>query len=185
MGKPNDVTLADLRQLHPAGAVGLVRRSRDGVVEDVAAFAYREPARWRVRHLSGQEIVVRGEQWWTRGSGDVGGWSHGITDPGTEVHHNGYLQAMLFPARLPAISDAASVVTSREALANGDRRLVIAYRDPVEGTMSADVSPDGHLVRLEGEEDGVVVLELRVDSWEPPREDLFDPDVEWESPVDG
>jgi hypothetical protein len=101
------------------------------------------------------------------------------------VHHDGDLQAMLFPARLPAISDVRSAVTAQHALDNGDRRLTIRYHEPVEGTATADVSPDGHLVRFEGWEDGAVVVELRVDSWEPPRSELFDPYVEWELPFDG
>jgi hypothetical protein len=114
--------------------------------------------------------------------------SHGRAEPGITAHHNGYLQAMLFPALFPAllraISDERSVIELREPRADGGRRVEISHREPVEGTVTADVSPDGHLTRLEAGQDGVAVIELRVDSWQPPGSELFDPDVEWECPFD-
>jgi hypothetical protein len=177
------VTLAALRQVAADAASGRLRRTRNGVLQDAAAFLYLGPARWRVRHQSGQEIVVRGPEWWQRETA-AEAWRHGRAEDGVPVHHHGDLQGMLFPARLPAIGNARSVVTDQRILDNGNRRLTIAYREPVEGTTTADVSPDGHLVRLEGGDDGVVVLELRIDSWEPPRPDLFDPDVGWNSSFD-
>jgi hypothetical protein len=173
-----DISLDGLRRLHPTAATGGVRRLRDGVVEDEAVFAYRGPARWRVRHRSGEEIVVDGEDWWTR-AGEAAPWHHDRADPGETVHHNGDLQAMLFPGRLPAVADAGSVITSQEPRADGGRRLAIGHREPVEGVVTADVSPDGHLVRLEAREGGVVVIELTVDSWEPPAAELFDPRTDW------
>lgn len=173
-----DLSLDDLRRLHPHAASGRVRRLRDGVVEDEAEFAYLGPARWRVRHRSGEEIVVDGEDWWTRGA-ETAPWHHDRADPGETVYHNGHLRAMLFPALLPAVADARSVITRQEPLADGGRRLLISHREPVEGVVTADVSPDGHLVRFEGrEDDAVVVLELHVDSWEPPSAEVFDPQGE-------
>jgi len=180
---PVPVTLAELRQVAPGAAGGRVRRMLDGVVQDAAIFLYRAPARWRVRHQGGKELVVHGPDWWERESA-AAAWRHDRAESGATVHHNGDLQGMLFPARLPAIGDVGSVVTAQQVLDNGDRRLTIRYREPVEGTATADVSPDGHLVRLEGWDDGAVVIELRVDSWEPPPSELFDPDVEWESSSD-
>jgi hypothetical protein len=177
------VTLAELRQAAPGAASGRLRRVLDGELQDVAVFLHLAPARWRVRHQDGKEIVVDGPDWWERESA-AAAWRHDRAESGTTVHHNGALQAMLFPARLPAISDVRSAVTAQHDLDNGDRRLTIRYHEPVEGTATADVSPDGHLVRLESWEDGAVI-ELRVDSWEPPRSELFDPDVEWESSFDG
>lgn len=173
-----DISLDELRRLHPHAASGRVRRLRDGVVEDEAAFAYLGPARWRVRHASGEEIVVDAEKWSTRTEPSAP-WHHDRADPGETVHHNGHLQAMLFPGLLPAVSGRRSVITSQEPLGDGGRRLVISYREPVDGVMTVDVDPDGHLTRLEGGDDGVVVLELDVDSWEPPEPDVFDPRVEW------
>jgi hypothetical protein len=152
-------------------------------VQDAAVFVHLGPARWRVRHRDGREIVVHGPDGWERESTSVA-WRHHRAESGATVHHDGDLQAMLFPARLPAIADVRSVVTAQDVLANGDHRLTIRYREPVEGTATADVSPHGHLVRLEGWDDGVVVLELRVDSWEPPPVELFDRHVEWAPSVD-
>lgn len=177
------VTLAELRQVAPGAASGRFRRTLGGVVQDDAVFLFLAPARWRVRHKSGHEIVVHGPGWWERESA-AAGWRHDRVESGTTVHHNGDLQGMLFPARLPAIGDVRSVVTAQQVLDNGVRRLTIRYREPVEGTATADVSPDRHLVRLEGWDDGAVVLELRVDSWEPPPSELFDPDVEWDATPD-
>lgn len=173
-----DISLDELRRLHPHAATGRVRRLRDGLVEDEAEFAYLGPARWRVRHRSGEEIVVDGEDWWTRGA-QTAPWLHDRADPGETPHHSGDLQAMLFPGRLPAVYDSRSVVTSQEPLGDGGRRLVVHHREPVDGETTLDVSPDGHLMRLEGREGGVVVIELDVDSWEPPAAELFDPQAPW------
>jgi hypothetical protein len=180
---PFPETLAELRQVAPGAASGRIRRLRDGVVQDAAVFLYLAPTRWRVRHQSGTEIVVHGADWWERESA-AAAWRHNRAELGTTVHHNGDLQGMLFPARLPAIGDVRSVVTAQQVLDNGDRRLTIRYREPVEGTATADVSPDGHLARFEGWENRAVVIELRVDSWDPPRNELFDPEVTWEASFD-
>jgi hypothetical protein len=67
-----------------------VRRMLDGVVQDEAAFLFSEPARWRVRHRNGEEIVVRQEDWWTRSAESVAR-IHDRSEPGTTPHHNGYL----------------------------------------------------------------------------------------------
>jgi hypothetical protein len=179
---PVPVTLEELRQVAPDAASGRLRRSLDGEVQDEARFLYVAPARWRVRRRSGREIVVDGPDWWERESAETP-WRPDRAEPAPTVHHNGELQGMLFPARLPAIGDAGSVVTAQQVLDNGDRRLTLRYREPVEGIVTADVSPDGHLVRLEGAENGAV-LELRVDSWDPPPDDLFHPDAEWTASFD-
>lgn len=86
---------------------------------------------------------------------------------------------MLFPALLPAISDGRSVITRQETRADGSRRPTISHREPVDGVVTADVSPGGQLTRLERRDDGVVVIEVSVDRWEPVGTELFDPDVEW------
>jgi len=174
----NDITLDELRTLRPRAASGTVRRLLDGTVQDEAAFVFSEPAHWRVRHRNGAEIVVRDEHWWTR-SDRSAAWRHDRAEPGATPHHNGYLQAMLFPALLPAISDDGSVITQQEPRVDGGRRLTIGHREPVDGVVTADVSPDGRLTRLESRDDGVVI-ELSVDSWVPVRTELFDPDAEWE-----
>lgn len=178
----HEITLDDLVRLRPGTASGVVRRLLDGVVQDEAAFVFSAPAHWRVRHRSGEEIVVRDGTWWTR-SGRTGPWSHEEAEPGTTPHHNGYLQAMLFPSLLPAVSDDRSVITRQELRADGSRRLTVRHREPVDGELTADVSPDGRLTRLESRDDGVVVIELDVDSWAPVRPELFDPDAEWTSAV--
>jgi len=180
----DEITLHELRNLRPGAASGAVRRLLDGVVQDEAAFLFAAPARWRVRHRNGEEIVVRDEDWWTR-SGPMATWSHDRAEPGATPHHNGYLQAMLFPVRLPAISDDRSVITLQEPRADGSRRLTISHGEPGDGVVTADVSPDGHLTRLEGRDDGVAVIELRVDSWEAPPSELFDPGVAWQCSFDG
>lgn len=174
----DEVTLEELRARNPRAASGTVRRLLDGTVQDEAVFVFSAPAHWRVRHRSGEEIVVRGEDWWTR-SDRTAGWSHDRAEPGTTPHHNGHLQAMLFPALLPAISDHRSVITLQELRADGSRRLTISHREPVDGVVTAEVSPAGHLTRLERREDGVVVIELSADSGEPVGTGLFDPDAEW------
>ena len=178
-----EFTFQELRKLRPRAATGQVRRLLDGVVQDEAAFLFSEPACWRVRHRSGEEIVVRNEDWWTRSS-EMAAWIHGRAEPGTAAHHSGYLQAMLVPGLLPAISDDRSVITLQEPRPDGSRRLAIKHREPVDGVVTADVSPDGYLTRLEGRDEGVAVIELRVVSVQPPRSDLFDPDVEWECSFD-
>ena len=180
---PSPVTLAQLRQVAPRAASGRLRRTCDGVVLDAVAFLYLGPTHWRVRHQNGPEIVARGPEWWERESAGAA-WRHDRAEVGVAVHHNGVLQGMLFPARLPAIGDARSVVTDQRVLDDGARRLTIAYREPVEGSVIADVSPDGHLVRLEDGEDGAIVLELHLDSWGPPPVQSFDPDVEWNPSFD-
>jgi hypothetical protein len=47
---PTPVTLASLRQVAPSAASGSLRRTRNGVLQDAAAFRYLGPARWRVRY---------------------------------------------------------------------------------------------------------------------------------------
>jgi hypothetical protein len=179
----NEITLDDLRTLRPGAAAGTVRRLLDGVVLDEAAFLFSAPALWRVRHRNGEEIVVRDEDWWSR-SGRAAAWSHDRAEPGTTPHHHGYLHAMLFPALLPAIGDDGSAITRQETRPDGSRRLTISHREPVAGVVTADVSPEGHLTRIEGRENGReggrAVIELSVDSWEPVRAELFDPDAVWE-----
>jgi hypothetical protein len=92
---------------------------------------------------------------------------------------------MLFPVLLPAIGDGRSVITAQEARPDGSRQLTIRHCEPQDGVMTAEVSPDGHLSRLESRPDGVAVIELRVSSWQPPPTELFDPEAEWQCSFDG
>ena len=179
----DQITLEQLRALSPRAGSGMVRRILDGAVQDEAAFLFSAPAHWRVRHRNGEEIVVRDEEWWARPE-RTAAWDHDRAEPGTTPHHNGYLQAMLVPALLPAIGDGRSVIVAQESRADGSRRLTIRHHEPVDGVMTAEVSPDGHLTRIESRDDGVVLIELHVDSWEASSTELFDPDVEWTTTFD-
>jgi hypothetical protein len=158
----------------PRSAVGRVRRLVDGMVTDEADFAYLHPARWRVRHASGREVVSDGPDLWERETA-AAEWAHDRAEHGDDVHHTGFLRAMLFPSMLPALTDRASRVTADETLPDGGRRLTVTYHEPVPGTMLVEVTPEGRLRRIEGRDDGRrSVVELTADYAAIPGPEAFD-----------
>jgi len=145
------------------------------MVTDEAEFAYLHPARWRVRHAAGRELVSDGPDFWERETAEAE-WSHLSAEHGDDVHHTGYLRAMLFPSTLPALTDRASRVAAEEPLPEGGRRLTVTYREPVPGTMLVEVTPEGRLRRIEGGDDGrVSVIELTADYATVPDAAVFEP----------
>jgi len=175
--------LTSLAGFRPEAAVGTARRLTDGREADAAAFLFLGPARWRVRHRTGEEIVVVGDTSWTR-AGPGADWERQASDDGSEPHHNGYLKALLFPHLLPAVSDPGSVVVAEEWADDGSARLTVRYEFPEPGSMVLDVAPAGFVSRIEGTDgDSTVVLLMDARLDPVPDSRLFDPAVAWDPDI--
>lgn len=174
-----DHPLNFIEQTPPDSAVGHVRRIVDGVVDDEADFAYLVPARWRVRHSSGKELIVDGGSVWHRVQRSSE-WTYESAAHGAGVHHTGYLRGMIFPALLPPLAHQASRVIREEVSGRNMRRLWVSFEEPVVGSIIVDLSYDRRLARIEGDEHGCKVeIELVVDYTSRPEPGLFRPTTPW------
>lgn len=163
-------------------AQGRVHHRIDGRTKDAADFAFLAPDSWRVRHLSGAEIITMGSACWRR-TGPAGPWTFDRALGGAGVHHTGYLRAILFPDRLTPLADPASKVGVLERSSDGSLRVRVEHVEPASGTMTVDVAPDGRVRRLAGGQDGhTIEIELDADFEHAPPPEVFDPATAW--PVD-
>jgi hypothetical protein len=163
----------------PAGATGHVRRLVGGVITDEVEFAYLAPEQWRVRHASGREILSVAADVWERPHAGAP-WRHDRAEHASAVHHTGYLRGMLFPRLLTSLTDPGSRIAENALAATGSRRLRVDHVEPVNGSMTIDVTPAGRLRRIAGSEDGrVVEIELSADFDRPPPAHVFDPTTRW------
>lgn len=174
--------LSIIEQTPPGGAVGYVKRTVNGIVDDEVDFAYLASERWRVRHLSERELIVDGSRFWRR-AGSSSGWIFERVEHGSGVHHTGYLKGMIFPQLLPPIAHEASRVTKEENLGENSRRLWVSFEAPVPGSLVVDVSAERRLSRIVGNEKGSVVeIEIVADYSARPALMLFLPTTAWNYP---
>jgi len=173
-------TLTAIIGRRPRAAVGSIQRTVNDQVVDDAYFAFLSPDRWRVLRNDGSEIVVDGLTWWERSRRDAV-WERKVSDVPAPPHHDGYLQAMLFPRLLPPFTDPKTVVSSEVRQPDGSLHLVMKVADPVADTWFVVVSAEGYLARLEGTDGGATsIVELTADFDQSPNPGVFDPDTPWD-----